>query len=225
MLTELEKAHKRGCEIVSFNPLREVGLERFTHPQKIVPTLFNQGSTISTLYLQPLIGGDFAVLKGLIKVVLDAEERQPGQLDWPFLKAHTDGLEELKQDIQQTTWTDIEEQSGLSRADIEKAAHIYLKSAKTIICWAMGLTQHKHAVLTIQQIVNLLLLKGNIGRPRAGVCPVRGHSNVQGDRTMGITENPKKEFLQALERVFGFTPPPNPGFNTVEAIKAMDQGG
>lgn len=224
MLIELEKARKRGCEIVSFNPLKEIGLQRFTHPQKVIPTLLNKGSDISSLYLQPLIGGDFALLKGLIKVVLKAQEQRPGQLDWAFIHTHTTGFEQLKQDIEQTSWKDITEQSGLSEAEITAAANIYLKSSKSIVCWAMGLTQHKHAVITIQQIVNLLLLKGNIGKPGAGVCPVRGHSNVQGDRTMGIVENPRKEFLEALERVFGFTPPQKPGYHTVEAIKAM-QGG
>jgi molybdopterin-dependent oxidoreductase alpha subunit len=223
MLIELEKARKRGCEIVSFNPLKEIGLQRFTHPQKVIPTLLNKGSEISSLYLQPLIGGDFALLKGLIKVVLDAEAQQAGQLDWSFIQTHTTGFEGLKQDIEQTSWQEITTQSGLSKEEITAAARIYLKSGKTIVCWAMGLTQHTHAVITIQQIVNLLLLKGNIGKPGAGVCPVRGHSNVQGDRTMGIAENPKKEFLDALERVFDFKPPQKPGYHTVEAIKAMHQ--
>jgi molybdopterin-dependent oxidoreductase alpha subunit len=194
MLIELEKARKRGCEIVSVNPLKEVGLQRFIHPQKVLPTILNKGSEISSLYLQPLIGGDFAVLKGLIKVVLEAAANQNSLLDWDFIHAHTTGFEQLQEDIAQTSWQDIVEQSGLSKDEITAAASIYLKSSKTIVCWAMGLTQHKHAVLTIQQIVNLLLLKGNIGRPGAGVCPVRGHSNVQGDRTMGIVENPKKVF-------------------------------
>jgi molybdopterin-dependent oxidoreductase alpha subunit len=224
MLTELEKARKRGCEIVSFNPLKEAGLERFIHPQKVMPTLLNKGSEISSLYLQPLIGGDFALVKGLIKVVLATEAKQPGQLDWEFIRTHTTGFEQLQQDIEQTTWKAITEQSGLGKDEITKAATIYLKSTKTIICWAMGLTQHKHAVITIQQLVNLLLLKGNIGKPGAGVCPVRGHSNVQGDRTMGIVENPKKELLDSLERVFGFSPPQKPGYHTVEAIKAMQEG-
>ena len=221
MLIDLEKARKRGCEIVSFNPLKEKGLENFAHPQKVIPTLLNKGSAISSLYLQPLIGSDLAVLKGLIKVVLEAEEKYHGQLDWQFITTHTTGFEELKKDIQQTSWEDIVEQSGLTRKEITTAGNIYLKSNKTIACWAMGLTQHKHAVVTIQQLVNLVLLKGNIGRPGAGLCPVRGHSNVQGDRTMGIVENPKQEFLEALERVFHFKPPQKPGYHTVAAIKAM----
>lgn len=221
MLIDLVKARKRGCEIVSFNPLKERGLESFTDPKKVISTLLNKGSAISSLYLQPVIGSDLAVLKGLIKVVLEAEEQHQGQLDRQFITAHTTGFEELKKDMQHTSWEDIVEQSGLTREEITTAGNIYLKSNKTIACWAMGLTQHKHAVVTIQQLVNLMLLKGNIGRPGAGLCPVRGHSNVQGDRTMGIVENPRQEFLDALERVFHFKPPQKPGYNTVGAIKAM----
>lgn len=224
MLTDLAKARKRGCEIVSFNPLREKGLESFTDPKKVIPTLLNKGSAISSLYLQPLIGGDLAVLKGLMKVVLEAEARQPEQLDWEFIANHTTGFEELKKDIDETSWESVTEQSGLTREEITTAGNIYLRSKKTIACWAMGLTQHKHAVITIQQLVNLMLLKGNIGRRGAGLCPVRGHSNVQGDRTMGIVENPSPEFLNALERAFHFKPPQRPGYNTVEAIKAMREG-
>ena len=224
MLIDLEKARKRGCEIVSFNPLREKGLEVFTHPQHVIPALLNKGSAISSLYLQPLIGGDFALLKGLIKVILEAEERFPGQLDREFITTQTTGFEELKNDIDQTSWESIIEQSGLTREEITAAGNIYLKSNKTIACWAMGLTQHKHAVVTIQHLVNLMLLKGNIGKPGAGLCPVRGHSNVQGDRTMGIVENPAPEFLNALEQLFQFKPPRKPGYHTVGAIKAMREG-
>lgn len=224
MLTDLAKARKRGCEIISFNPLREKGLESFSDPKKVVSAVFNKGSAVSSLYLQPLIGGDLAVLKGLMKIVLEAEAKFPGQLDLEFIVNHTSGFDDLKRDIEDTTWESIIEQSGLSLEEITTAANIYLKSKNTIACWAMGLTQHKHAVVTIQQLVNLMLLKGNIGRRGAGLCPVRGHSNVQGDRTMGIVENPGGEFLQALESVFGFKPPRRPGYNTVEAIKAMREG-
>ena len=224
MLTELQKARKRGCEIVSFNPLKEKGLESFIDPKKPIETLLQKGTAISSLYLQPVIGGDLALLKGLLKVVLDREAEIPGQLDHAFIAAHTRGFEELKEDIAETSWETITEQSGLSREEITNAANVYLKSNKTIACWAMGLTQHKHAVVTIQYLVNLMLLKGNIGRPGAGLCPVRGHSNVQGDRTMGIIEKPTEEFLQALARVFDFDPPKKPGYDTVAAIKAMHEG-
>ena len=222
MLTTLERARKRGCQILSFNPLKEKGLESFIHPQHVVQTLLNQGSPISTHYYQPVIGGDFAVLKGLLKAVFESSEKNPDQLDHGFILAHTVGVEELKTDMAQTLWEDIVQQSGLTKEQILEAAEVYLRSAKTIVCWAMGLTQSKHAVITIQQIVNLLLLKGNIGRPGAGLCPVRGHSNVQGDRTMGIVENPPKSFLNALENVFGFVAPRQHGYNTVDAIRAMN---
>ena len=224
MLTELQKARKRGCEIVSFNPLKEKGLESFIDPKKPIETLLQKGTAISSLYLQPVIGGDLALLKGLLKVVLEREVEIPGQLDLAFIAAHTTGLEALKKDIANTSWETITEQSGLSREAITTAGNIYLRSNKTIACWAMGLTQHKHAVVTIQYLVNLMLLKGNVGRPGAGLCPVRGHSNVQGDRTMGIVEKPTREFLQALARVFDFDPPEKPGYDTVSAIKAMHEG-
>ena len=223
MLLDLEKARQRGCEIVSFNPLREKGLESFSDPKKVFSAVFNKGRAISSLYLQPVIGGDLALLKGLIKVVLEAEERHAGQLDADFLRNHTTGFAELKNEIDQTSWEVISEQSGLTRDEITAAGNIYLKSNKTIACWAMGLTQHKHAVITIQHVVNLMLLKGNIGKPGAGLCPVRGHSNVQGDRTMGIVENPREELLRAIERVFNFKPTRKPGYNTVAAIKAMHE--
>ncbi|MEO5602764.1 MAG: FdhF/YdeP family oxidoreductase [Cyclobacteriaceae bacterium] len=224
MLTSLEKARKNGCEIVTFNPLKEKGLESFIHPQNLIRTLSNRGSAISSLYLQPLIGGDFALLKGLIKGILEEEARNTGQLDLEFIENHTTGFEQMREDIMSTSWDDITEQSGLGKSEILQACNIYLKSDSTIVCWAMGITQHKHAVITIQYIVNLILLKGNIGKAGAGLCPVRGHSNVQGDRTMGITENPGKEFLTSLGKVFNFTPPSKHGYNTVDAIRAMDEG-
>lgn len=224
MLTSLQRARKRGCEIVTLNPLRERGLESFVHPQHVGQTLLNRGTPISTLYLQPVIGGDLAALKGIIKGVLEEEERNPGQIDWDFIHRHTTGFEIMRDDILATSWQEIERQSGLSKADIIRVCEIYLRSGATIACWAMGITQHTHAVATIQYIVNLLLLKGNVGRPGAGLCPIRGHSNVQGDRTMGITENPSKEFLNALGKAFQFAPPEKHGYNTVEAIKAMYEG-
>ena len=224
MLTELAKAHARGCKIVSFNPLREKGLESFSDPKKVIAALANKGEPISTHYFQPVIGGDLALIKGLIKEVFETEERIPGQLDYSFITSHTSGMEDLKKDIFHTSWEMITTQSGLTREEITTAAKIYLQSGKTIVCWAMGLTQHKHAVITIQYLVNLMLLKGNIGKPGAGLCPVRGHSNVQGDRTMGIMENPPEEFLQSLDRAFHIKAPRKPGYHTVSAIKAMHEG-
>ncbi|HZY79882.1 MAG TPA: FdhF/YdeP family oxidoreductase [Cyclobacteriaceae bacterium] len=224
MLTSLEEARKRGCEIVSINPLKEKGLQRFIHPQHVVQTLTNRPSDISSMYLQPVIGGDFALIKGLIKGVLEAEQEKPGHLDYEFITTHTVGFEQMRDDILATSWDDIVAESGLSKEDILKACDVYLRSKATIACWAMGVTQQKHGVVTIQYITNLMLMKGNIGRPGAGLCPVRGHSNVQGDRTMGITEYPTDEFLKSLQKVFQFTPPSKHGLHTVEAIKAMDQG-
>lgn len=225
MLTVLEAAAKRGAAIVTLNPLRERGLESFIHPQKPLPMLTGSATSISTHYYQVLIGGDLAALKGIMKLVIEAEDRKPGTvLDHAFIREHTVGSEAFIEDLRNTSWNDILKQSGLTREQLHEAAEVYLKARSVIFCWAMGLTQHKHAVPTIQQIVNLLLLRGNLGRPGAGACPVRGHSNVQGDRTMGITELPKPDFLDRLRDVFGFEPPRHHGLDVVGALKAMHEG-
>jgi len=185
MFTTLLAAKRRGCKIVSINPLRERALVRFAHPQDIVGML-RGGNEISDLYLQVRVGGDVALLKGIIKEVLDAEERAPGTVvDWGFVRDHTLGFETFRRGLDEVSYEDVERDSGVSRQDIRRAAEVYLGAERVIVCWAMGLTQHKHGVANVQEIVNLLLLRGNIGKPGAGVCPVRGHSNVQGDRTMG----------------------------------------
>jgi molybdopterin-dependent oxidoreductase alpha subunit len=216
---------KRGCRVVSINPLVEPGLVKFIHPKNTSAVLRNKPDIISDLYLQPLVGGDLALLKGMIKVLLEAEDERPGEvLDHGFIEEHTDGFAAMKVDIAETSWEQIETGSGLGREEITEAARIYMESERTIICWAMGLTQQKQAVGTLQTLVNLLLIKGNIGKPGAGACPVRGHSNVQGDRTMGIIETPKPAFLDALQRVFGIEPPRQAGLNTVESIEAMKDG-
>jgi len=225
MLTELQKARRRGAEIVTLNPIVERGLESFIHPKDFSALLTGRATPISSLYLQPLIGGDLAALKGIMKWVLAFEEERPGEvLDHRFIEEHTDHFEAFAADIRGTNWEDVERQSGLARADLKRAADVYVNAEAVIACWAMGLTQHKHAVPTIQQIVNLLLLRGNIGRRGAGACPVRGHSNVQGDRTVGIVEKPKAAFLERLGKAFGFDPPRQPGYHTVAAIKAMAEG-
>lgn len=225
MLSELEKAAKGGCKIVAVNPLKERGLERFIHPQHKLAMMTQKSTDLSTLYLQPTVGGDMAMFIGMIKLVLDAEDNAPGEvLDHDFIKAHTLGLDELCEYVKTVDWETIERESALSKTEIEEAADVYLKADRVIICWAMGLTQHKHAVATIQQAVNLLLLRGNIGKPGAGACPVRGHSNVQGDRTMGIYEKPAPAFLDSLGKAFNFTPPYEHGYDTVDAIKAMADG-
>ncbi len=222
MLSELQAASRRGAKIVAVNPLRERGLERFTHPKEVGALLTGKSTPISALYLQPLVGGDLALLKGMVKCVLEEEERRPGEIvDQSFVQKHTSGFEAFRERVGRTEWETIETQSGLSREKIGKAAEIYIQAKAVIVCWAMGLTQHKHAVPTIQEIVNLLLVRGNLGRPGAGACPVRGHSNVQGDRTVGITSRPKADFLDRLGREFAFEPPREPGLDTVGAIAAM----
>ena len=222
MLSVLQQAARRGCQIVTFNPILERGLEKFIHPQEALQMMTGTSSSISTHFFQPIIGGDLALLQGLIKAVLGVEETQKNVLDKEFLENHTSGLSELKDEIGKTDWTVIESESGLSRTQIEEVASLYCNSQRVIACWAMGLTQQKHAVSTIQSIVNLLLLRGNIGRPGTGVCPVRGHSNVQGDRTVGITEHPSESFLKKLDHQFGISSPRDSGFNTVQTIQAME---
>lgn len=225
MLTTLQKAAKRGAKIITINPLKERGLERFKHPQDPLAMLTPGSATaISTHYLQPMIGGDLAAIKGICKAVLELDHSAPHVIDLAFINEHTHGYSAFIADLKSTEWEVIEQQSGLSRQSLKEVARLYADSDRVIACWAMGLTQHKHAVPTIQMIVNLLLLRGNIGIKGAGACPVRGHSNVQGDRTVGITEQPTPAFLDALGSAFGFDPPRDPGYHTVDAIHAMARG-
>lgn len=225
MLSQLQKSAKRGCPIVSINPLRERGLESFLHPQDAAAMLTNKGTPLTNLYIQPQLGGDLALLTGVIKYVLLAEEENPGKvLDHAFIKEHTTGFESFRASVLDASWKTIETQSGVNRNLIAEIANVYMQSSKSIVCWAMGLTQHKHAVPTIQMAVNLLMLKGNLGKPGAGACPVRGHSNVQGDRTMGITERPSAAFNAKLKEVFNFEPPTGHGHSVVESMQAMLDG-
>ncbi|MEM9489818.1 MAG: FdhF/YdeP family oxidoreductase, partial [Myxococcota bacterium] len=224
MLTTLREAAQRGCAIVSINPLREPGLVRFSHPQK-VGDLVGRGVALAQEFLQVKIGGDVALLKGIIKAVLEAEEREPGSvLDHSFIVEYTSGFAAMREATLATPWSAIVTASGVERAAIERAAQIYIRAERVIACWAMGITQHKNAVGNVQEIVNLLLLRGNLGRPGAGACPVRGHSNVQGDRTMGITPRPKPAFLDRLAGEFAFAPPREHGLDTVQSIAAMLDG-
>src|SRR5438105_353935 len=224
MLTTLLEAKRRGCRVVHINPLPETGTTRFKHPQEFW-TWLGAGTELADLFLQVRINGDVALLKGLMKEVLDAEERRPGEvLDHEFIKRHTTGFEELKTALQQAHLGDILDQSGIKKTQIEDAARIFIKSDRIIFCWAMGLTQHKNAVANIQEIVNLMMLRGQLGKPGAGLCPVRGHSNVQGDRTMGIWEQPTPQFLDSLEKEFKFKPPRRHGLDTVHSIQAMHNG-
>ena len=218
MLTALEKCKERGGKIIAINPLPEPGLMYFINPQS-PGKMLRGGTALADLFLQVRINGDVGLLKGLMKGLIEADA-----LDHEFINAKTEGFAEFVEALQASIWSDIVANSGVSKREIENAVEILCKSKATITCWAMGLTQHKNAVATIQELVNLALLQGNIGKAGAGLCPVRGHSNVQGDRTVGIWEKPAPAFLDALQREFNFEPPREHGFDTVAAIKAMHDG-
>jgi len=224
MLTALQSAARRGCKIVSINPLPETGLMRFKFPQEPL-SFVGSGTPLTSLFLQVRINGDVALLKGIMKEILDEEARRPGQaLDHDFIATHTDGFETFRAELEKVAWDTIIEESGISREQIREAAHIAIAAERGICCWAMGLTQHKNAIANIQEVVNLLLMRGWMGKPGAGACPVRGHSNVQGDRTMGIWEKMSDAFLDRLGAEFGFEPPRKHGFDTVDSIHAMKEG-
>ena len=224
MLTTLQQAARRGCRIVSINPLAEVALSRFRHPQNPLEML-GRGTPIACLHLPVRVGGDIALLKGIAKAMLELERQRPGTVvDRAFVERHTEGFAELAEHLAVEPWAILEQESGIDRARMEQAAALAASSRRMIACWAMGLTQHRHAVAGIQQVVNLLLLGGHFGRPGAGACPVRGHSNVQGDRTMGIFEHVDGPFLDRLEDRFGFRAPRRPGLDTVAAIAALGAG-
>ncbi|MET9517219.1 FdhF/YdeP family oxidoreductase [Streptomyces sp. NPDC002994] len=218
MLTALEKAKAAGAKIISVNPLPEAGLERFKNPQ--TPQGMIKGAALTDLFLQIRLGGDQALFRLLNKLILEAD----GAVDEEFVREHTHGYEEFAAAARDADWDETLAATGLERTKIEQALAMVLASKRTIVCWAMGLTQHKHAVPTIREVVNFLLLRGNIGRPGAGVCPVRGHSNVQGDRTMGIFERPAPAFLDALDKEFGITSPRHHGFDVVRSIQALRDG-
>jgi molybdopterin-dependent oxidoreductase alpha subunit len=225
MLTTLQEAAQRGATIVSVNPLKERGLESFVHPQDVGAMITGRATPISTHYLQPLVGGDLALVKGLMKVLVEGEDADPGTvLDHDFLAEHTTGSEAVLSDVRETPWEDIVRESGLEEKILREIGELYARSERVIVCWAMGLTQHRHAVPTLETIVSWMLLRGNVGREGAGFCPVRGHSNVQGDRTMGIVERPSTAFLDALDQEFSMRAPRAHGVDAVDAIHAMAQG-
>ncbi|MEV6116356.1 FdhF/YdeP family oxidoreductase [Streptomyces sp. NPDC052109] len=224
MLTALEETKRNGGKVVAVNPLPEAGLIRFKHPQKARGVL-GRGTAIADQFLQIRPGGDLALFQALNRLLLEAEDERPGTvLDHAFISAHTTGFADFVDHARKVPWEDILSATGLTRAEIARVHDRVLGSRKIIVCWAMGLTQHKHGVPTIREVVNFLLLRGNIGRPGAGVCPVRGHSNVQGDRTMGIWERMPQTFLDALGHEFGFTPPVRHGLDSVNGIRAMRDG-
>ncbi|MBV9628201.1 MAG: FdhF/YdeP family oxidoreductase [Xanthobacteraceae bacterium] len=228
MLTSLHNASRRGVPIVVLNPLRERALERFAAPQNPVEMVTLSSTRIASEYCQVSVGGDIAALKGIMKIILETHDAAGTDgiaiLDLDFIAEHTHGFEAFTDDLRRTSWDDIVRVSGLTRDQLERAAAIYMKAKAVIVCYGMGITQHRHGSENVQQIVNLLLLRGNFGRPGAGICPVRGHSNVQGDRTMGIDEKPKPELLEQIEKVFGFKPPQRHGHAVVDAIGAMIAG-
>jgi molybdopterin-dependent oxidoreductase alpha subunit len=224
MLTALEQAKDRGARIVAINPLPEAGLMTFKNPQR-VRGIAGRGTPLADRFLQIKVAGDLAFFQAVNRLLLEADESTPGGVfDRDFLEAHTTGLREAVAVWRALDWADVTAATGLDRAQIAGFVDDVREASSVIVCWAMGLTQHRQAVPTIREIVNFLLLRGNVGRPGAGACPVRGHSNVQGDRTMGIWERPTQAFLDALGAEFGFEPPRTPGHDTVNTIRAMRDG-
>ncbi|MCM2394575.1 FdhF/YdeP family oxidoreductase [Rhizobium sp. S95] len=229
MMTTLHTAARRGVPIVVFNPLKERALERFAAPQDPVEMATLSSTRIASAYHQVRTGGDLAALKGIMKAVLeldaiDLQAGGAGLLDRAFIAEHTTGFEALFEDIGRTSWESIVALSGLSRDALESVARIYVNAKNVIVCYGMGITQHAKGTGNVQQIANLLMLRGNMGRPGAGIAPIRGHSNVQGDRTVGITEIPNKALLDGMERAFGFRPSGEKGHNAIEAVEAIIAG-
>ena len=224
MLAALEKCKKNGGTVVSVNPLPEAGNNSFIDPQSPLAML-KGGAKLTDLFLQVKINGDVALLKAAMYLLLEEENRNPGRVfDHEFIKAKTTGFDEFLADLKQTNFTEAVEASGIPEEQVRAFADLLIQKKKIIICWAMGLTQQENGVNNICEVVNLLLLKGSIGKPGAGTCPVRGHSNVQGDRTMGIWEAPPEAFLDRIDKHFSITSPRKHGYDVVESIKAMDQG-
>lgn len=224
MLTALQKAKENGATIIAVNPLMETGLLNFLNPQT-VKGMLQMKAPLTDIFLQVKINGDMALLKAITLLLLEEEEKNPGTVfDNAFIAGQTAGYDTYISHLRQHRLADLAQACGIPTKQIRETAAALLHKHKIVACWAMGLTQHKNAVDTIREIVNLLLLKGSIGKPGAGTCPVRGHSNVQGDRTMGIYEKPAPAFLQKLETVYGFKPPQHHGYDVVNAIHAMYKG-
>ncbi|WP_160287228.1 FdhF/YdeP family oxidoreductase [Pseudomonas knackmussii] len=228
MLEPLREAVHRGAQVICVNPLKERGLERFQNPQHPLEMLVNGSEPTNTAYFRPALGGDMAMFRGMAKFLLQWEREakakgEPPVFDHAFIAEHTSGVDAYLAELDATSWEHIVEQSGLSLAEIELAARMYRRATRVIMCWAMGVTQHRHSVHIVQEVINLQLLRGNVGVPGAGLSPVRGHSNVQGDRTMGIDEHPPQRLLDALEQRFQFKVPREHGHNAVLAIQAMEE--
>jgi molybdopterin-dependent oxidoreductase alpha subunit len=224
MMTPLVEARKRGVPIVAVNPMPERALIQFTEPQDIVQMATFGSTAVTSEFVHIKIGGDLALIKGMMKVMFEREAAGETVLDHDFLAEHTAGFEALKADIEAQQWPDLIAAAGIEEAQIRRCADIYIRSNATIICYGMGITQHQLGSQLVQQIANLLLLKGNFGKPGAGISPIRGHSNVQGDRTVGIDERPSQTYLDKVRDIFGFEPPRSHGHHTVESIQAMLDG-
>ncbi|MGW2661581.1 FdhF/YdeP family oxidoreductase [Nocardia tengchongensis] len=224
MLTSLVEAHKRGAQIVHINPLVEAAARKAIIPHDFLQMATFRATPTSTLNLQPRIGGDMALLRGIAKAVLEQSKSDPKAIDAEFIDRYTFGFDDYRAVCEATSWADIESRSGVSAADIRKAADIYRVADRSIVSWCLGVTQHEHGVDTVREIVNLLLLRGNLGREGAGPSPVRGHSNVQGNRTCGIDHRPAAAFLDRLAEVCGIFPPREHGLDTVATIEAMAAG-
>jgi molybdopterin-dependent oxidoreductase alpha subunit len=224
MMTNLVEARKRGVPIVVVNPMPERALIKFTEPQDVVQMATFGSTPIASEFVHIRIGGDIALFKGMMKVIFEREAAGEATIDRAFVDAHTAGLEALREDILKAEWAELERVSGIAEAQIRRCAEIYIRSNATMICYGMGLTQQQQSSKLLQQLCNLLLLKGNFGKPGAGIAPIRGHSNVQGDRTVGIDEKPKADYLDRVREVFGFDPPREHGHHTVESVAAMMDG-
>ncbi len=229
MLSTLREMSKRGAKIVAINPLKERGLERFQDPQSPIEMMTNGSTKISSNYFQPKVGGDYALLMGMMKHLREWDRQalaagKPSLFDRAFIEMNTDGFEQMIAEVDQTDWATIHDHSGLSPDELKSLAKIFCDAKRVIFCWGMGITQNRNGVANVHMLANLLLARGHIGRPGGGVCPVRGHSNVQGDRTMGINERPVPKIWDRLDHVFGIQSPRTEGLGVVETISAMAKG-
>ena len=223
MLSALEKAKQNGSKVITINPLEEAGLKRFRNPQQVSGFL-TSGTQITDSFLQVRVNEDVALLKAIMKGLLEADAAKGDVLDHDFISRNTQGYQEVVQDLEKYTIPDLLERSGITKADFQEALNLLLPARRIIICWAMGLTQHKNGVENILECVNLLLMKGAVGKPGAGTCPVRGHSNVQGDRTVGINHHLSDRLAEKIKTEYRFTPPAKSGYDVVKALEAMHEG-
>ncbi|KZL23487.1 FdhF/YdeP family oxidoreductase [Pseudovibrio sp. WM33] len=224
MMANLIRARKRGVPVIVVNPMPERALIRFTNPKDVVQMATLGSTEIASNFVQVRIGGDLAMLKGMMKVIFERDANGEQIIDWAFVERHTVGITALQEDVLSQNWDEITDISGISEEQIRRVSEVYIRSKATMICYGMGLTQHQKGSHLLQQVANLLLLLGNFGKPGAGIAPIRGHSNVQGDRTVGIDEQPSQAYLEQLKKVFHFEPPREHGHHTIKAVEAMEKG-